>query len=62
MILKEIYARRDTVSVYFLVNYNKQEGTGKFIYTPLILDNKQLLSNMIDCKCLQKIFYPTIAD
>ena len=52
-------------TVHFLPNYNKQEGTGKFIYTPLILDNKQLLSNMNDRKATQvstKIFYPTIVD
>ena len=44
-------------------NYNKQKDTGKFIYNPLILDNIQLLSNMIDCKTAQmfaKIFYLTI--
>ena len=36
-------------------NYNKQEGTGKFIYNPLILNNKQLLLNLIDCKAT-KVF------
>ena len=37
----------------FFHNYNCQEGTGKFICKALILDNKQLLSNMIDCKAVQ---------
>ena len=40
-----MYARRGVVGVYFLQNYNKKEGTGKFIYNPLILDNKQLLKH-----------------
>ena len=49
-------------------NYNKQEGTGKYTYNPSILDNKQLLSNMVNHKATQafaKIFglnYPTILD
>ena len=34
----------------FSLNYNKQEGTGKFIYNPSVLDNKQLFSNIIDFK------------
>ena len=53
------------VALHFLSNYNKQKDTGKFIYTPSISDNKQLLSNMIDRKATQvsaKIFYPAIAD
>ena len=60
-----MYARMSVVAIHFLPNYNKQEGTDKFIYTPSILDNKQLLSNMIDCKATQvsaKIIYPTIVD
>ena len=56
-----MYARKDAVIVHFFLNYNQQEGTGKFIYTPLILDNKQL-SNMIDHKATQVLFYPTIVD
>ena len=42
----------------FFQNY-KQEGIGKYIYNLLLLDNKQLLSNMIDHKATQvfgKIF------
>ena len=53
------------VAVHFIPNYNKQEGTGIFIYTPSMLDNKQLLSNMIDRKATQviaKIFYQAIVD
>ena len=34
----------------FLHNHNYQGGKGKFIYKALILGNKQLLSNMIDCE------------
>ena len=37
----------------FFYNHNYQGGTGKFIYKALILDNKQLLSNMIDYKATQ---------
>ena len=37
----------------FFQNNNKQEGTGKFIYNPSILDNKQLLSNIINRKATQ---------
>ena len=57
--------KRDTVAVHFIPNNNKQEGTGIFIYTPSILDNKQLLSNMVDHKATQviaKIFYQAIVD
>ena len=45
-----MYVRRGTVVVQFLLNYNQQEGTGKSIFTPLILDNKQFFSNKIDRK------------
>ena len=34
-------------------NHNYQEGTSKFINKALILDNKQLLSNMIDHEATQ---------
>ena len=34
----------------FFHNHNYQGGTRKFIYKVLVLDNKQLLSNMIDCE------------
>ena len=37
----------------FFHNYNYEGITGNFIYKALILDNKQLLSNMIDCKATQ---------
>ena len=37
----------------FFHNHNYQEGTGKFNYKASILDNKQLLSNMIDRKATQ---------
>ena len=37
----------------FFHNYNYQGGTGKFIYKASILDNKQLLSNMIDQEATQ---------
>ena len=37
----------------FLHGHNYQGGTGKFIYRALILDNKQLLSNMIDHEATQ---------
>ena len=60
-----MYAKRGMVTIHFIPNYKKQEGTGKFIYTPSILDSKQLLSNMIDRKGTQvsaKIFYPAIVD
>ena len=57
--------KRGMVAVHFIPNYNKQEGIGIFIYTPSILDNKLLLSNMIDRKATQaiaKIFYQAIVD
>ena len=37
----------------FFHNHNYQGCTGKFIYKALILDNKQLLSNMIDREAAQ---------
>ena len=37
----------------FFHNQNYERITGKFIYKAVILDNKQLLSNMIDCKATQ---------
>ena len=46
----EMHTRRVAVAIYFLPNYNKLEGTAKFIYTSSILDNKKLLSNMIVIK------------
>ena len=45
---KRKHTQEGTWSLYiFLHNHNYQEDTGKFIYRTLILDNKQLLSNMI---------------
>ena len=41
------------VAVHFLPNYNKQIDTHKFIYTPSILDNEQLFSNIIYRKATQ---------
>ena len=35
------YARRDMVTVHFLPDHNTQEGTGKVIYKPSVLDEKQ---------------------
>ena len=37
----------------FFHNHNYQGDTGKFIYKPLILDNKQLLSDMLDREATQ---------
>ena len=37
----------------FFHNHNYQGGSGKFIYKASILDNKQLLSNIIDHKATQ---------
>ena len=57
--------KKGIVVVHFLLNWNKQEYTGKFMYTPSILDNKQLLSNKIDHKATQvsaNVFYPNIVD
>ena len=34
----------------FFHNHNYQIDTGEFIYKALILGNKQLISNMIDCE------------
>ena len=36
------YARRDMVAVHFFPDHNTQEGTGKVIYKPSVLDEKQL--------------------
>ena len=36
-----------------IAHFHPQGGTGKFIYKASILNNKQLLSNMIDCKVTQ---------
>ena len=32
--------KKGIVAVHFIPNYNKQESTSKFIFTPLILGNK----------------------
>ena len=34
------YAGRDMVAVHFLPDHNTQEGTGKVIYKPSVLDEK----------------------
>ena len=36
----------------FFCNHNYQGGTGEYIYKALIIGNKQLLLNMIDCKAI----------
>ena len=41
-------------------NHNYQGGAGKFISKALILHNKQLISNMIDCEATQ-VLYTRIA-
>ena len=43
-----MYTRRGVVAVHFLLQ--SQGGTGEFMYKASILDNKLLLSNMIDHK------------
>ena len=48
--VKEMYTWRGLVAVH---NHNYQGGTGKFIYKTSILDNKQLLSNMMDHEATQ---------
>ena len=55
---KEIYARRGMVAVHILP---QSQCTGKFIYKALILDNKQLLSTMIECKATQVPYTTRIA-
>ena len=45
--------KKGLVPVHFLLNSKKLEGTGKFMYTSSILDNKQLISNMIDSEPTQ---------
>ena len=63
--VRNTYARKGTVAVHFLPNYNMQEDTSKLIYTLPIFDYKQLLSNMIDHKATHisaKIFFPAIVD
>ena len=45
----------------FFYNHNYQGGTGKFIYKASILGNKQLLSNIIDCKATQVLHITRIA-
>ena len=52
---KEMYARRGMVAVHILPH------TGKFIYKALILDNKQLLSTMTECKAIQVLYTTRIA-
>ena len=37
----------------FFHNHNYQGDIGKFIYKASIIGNKQLLTNMIDCKATQ---------
>ena len=50
------------MSLYiFFHNHNYQRGAGEFIYKALILDNKQLLSNMIDYKATQVPYTTEIA-
>ena len=50
---KEMYSRRGMVTVHFLPQSQLLGKWGKFIYKALTLDNKQLLSNMIDYKATQ---------
>ena len=45
----------------FFHNHNYQGGIGKFIYRALMLDNKQLLSNLIDCEATQVPYTTRIA-
>ena len=59
MVIYEIYKEEAWLMCIILENYNSQAGTGKCIYNPLILDNKQPLPSMIDHKATQvcqKIF------
>ena len=44
----------------FFHNHNYQGGAGKFISKALILDNKQLISNMIDCEATQVPLSPEL--
>ena len=48
-----MYIRRGMIAVDFFHNHNYPGGIGKFIYKAAILDNKQLLSNMIDHETTQ---------
>ena len=49
-------------SLYIIFhNHNYQGGIGKFIYKALILGNKQLLSNMVDCEATQVPYTTKIA-
>ena len=45
----------------FFHNHNYQGGTGKFTNKASILDNKQLFSNIIDCKATQVLCTTRIA-
>ena len=59
--VKEMYRRRSMVAVILFHNHNYQGSTGKFIYRASILDNKQLLSNIVDCKATQVPYTTRIA-
>ena len=45
----------------FFHNHNYKGGAGKFISKALILNNKQLISNMIDCEATQVLYTTRIA-
>ena len=49
--VKETFTRRGMVAVHFLLQ--SQGGTSELMNKSLILSNKQLLSNMIDCEATQ---------
>ena len=49
-------------SLYIIFHdHNYQGDIGKFIYKALIVENKQLLSNMIECEATQVPYTTSIA-